>query len=244
MATDRRIFGGYYKQYDGKMFFVVTVAKDYITEEETVVFFSITYGKKFEYLTMDKKEFCSYVEWNGKKVKRFTRQTQMTNQNQIWDKVFCDGFENVHKIAKPKKNYDFEDVSSLLYRELRSSHTYNDYAKDLCKNYIRDKNKINLCRQCKKYLGVTKEEYQILIEDHRFVTGCFNTVLADFNEYFKERYIDKISIRKYAQAHNMSRGSVEHIERKMLHQLALELKLRDLKDKIYRIITIGDEKTE
>ena len=27
MAKDRRIVGGYYNQYDGKMFFVVTVAK-------------------------------------------------------------------------------------------------------------------------------------------------------------------------------------------------------------------------
>ena len=45
------------------MFFVVTVAKDYNTEEETVIFFAITYSKKFEYLTMSKKEFCETVEW-------------------------------------------------------------------------------------------------------------------------------------------------------------------------------------
>ena len=36
MAKDRRIFGGYYQRYDGNMFFVVTVVKDYNTEEETV----------------------------------------------------------------------------------------------------------------------------------------------------------------------------------------------------------------
>lgn len=165
----------------------------------------------------------------------------MTNQNWIWDKVISDGFEDVHKIAKPKKDYDFEDAASLFYRELRSSHTYDDYAKDLCKNYIRDKNKINLCRQCKQYLGVTKDEYKILIEDFKFVTGCFDTVLVEFKEYFKERYVDKSSIRKYAKAHNMSRGSVEHIERKMLRQLTLELKLRDGKDKISRIIPIDDD---
>lgn len=37
----------------------------------------------------------------------------MTNQNWIWDKVISDGFEDVHKIAKPKKDYDFEDAASL-----------------------------------------------------------------------------------------------------------------------------------
>ena len=36
MSDSRRIFGGFYKRYDGKFFVVVTTATDYETGEETV----------------------------------------------------------------------------------------------------------------------------------------------------------------------------------------------------------------
>lgn len=164
----------------------------------------------------------------------------MTNQGWIWNQVMEDGFEGVHRVHKPKRELDFDD---FYYRSLRRSHTYADYAKDLCKNYVRDRNKVNFCIKNKRYIGVSKEEFTILNTDCRFMTSCFDTVLLEYKDYFTERYIDKLSVRKYAEAHNMSRGSVEHIERKMLQQLALELKLRDDNDKKIRIkpVTADDE---
>ena len=79
-----------------------------------------------------------------------------------------------------------------------------------------------------------------MMEDHRFMKGCLDTVLEEYREYFQERYIDGLSIRKYADKHGLNRGSVEHIERKLIGALAVELKQRDEADGIIRL----NQKTE
>ena len=42
--------------------------------------------------------------------------------------------------------------------------------------------------------------------------------------------MDGLSIRKYAQAHNLNRGSVDYIQKKLFSALAAELKARDVSD--------------
>ena len=44
--ADRRIYAGYYRRYDGKLIYVVTVAKDADTDEEMVVWTPATYSEK------------------------------------------------------------------------------------------------------------------------------------------------------------------------------------------------------
>ena len=38
---DKRVYAGYYKRYDGKLFYVVTMAKDGVTGEDVVIYMQI-----------------------------------------------------------------------------------------------------------------------------------------------------------------------------------------------------------
>ena len=43
--ADRRIYAGYYRRYDGKMIYVVTMAKDANTDEEVVIWTQPSFRK-------------------------------------------------------------------------------------------------------------------------------------------------------------------------------------------------------
>ena len=49
----------------------------------------------------------------------------------------------------------------------------------------------------------------------------------DYESYFEERFVAGLSIRKYAQAHSLNRGSVDYLQKKFFTTLAHELKERD-----------------
>ena len=59
---ERRVFAGYYKRYDGKHIFVVTTAKDYESQEDTVIFYTVDYKDKNQYVTMPLKDFNAKVK--------------------------------------------------------------------------------------------------------------------------------------------------------------------------------------
>ena len=59
--ADRRIYAGYYRRYDSKLIYVVTVAKDADTSEEMVVWMPATYSEKHTYYTTSKQSFCESV---------------------------------------------------------------------------------------------------------------------------------------------------------------------------------------
>ena len=62
-------------------------------------------------------------------------------------------------------------------------------------------------------------------------------MLKDYVSFFEGRFIKRMSVRKYADEHNMNRGSVEHIQRKMYQELAVLLHERDKADGVIRIKT-------
>ena len=227
---ERRVFAGYYKRYDGKHIFVVTTAKDYESQEDTVIFYTVDYKENNQYVTMPLKDFNAKVKHNGKTVRLFTRQTQMNAPNWLWLDIEEDGFKGVRRTNKPQER--FEDYYS---RRFRTSTTYYDYAKDLCKHYTEDRDRHLLCKTHNRYVGIGKDEYAVMMEDYRFVNGCLKSVLKEFADYFTERYINGVSVRKYADQHGLNRGSVEHIERKMIDTLAAELKRRDDADGVCRL---------
>ena len=101
---ERRVFAGYYKRYDGKHIFVVTTAKDYESQEDTVIFYTVDYKDKNQYVTMPLKEFNAKVKHNGKTVRLFTRQTQMNAPNWLWLDIEEDGFKGVRRTNKPKEH--------------------------------------------------------------------------------------------------------------------------------------------
>ena len=89
----------------------------------------------------------------------------------------------------------------------------------------------------KRYIGLLeKEEFDILKEDLSFLNDCLKTVLKDYGAYFKERYIEGKSVRKYAEAHGMNRGSVDHLNRKFIAELAAVFEARDDSDGVFRLL--------
>ena len=63
---------------------------------------------------------------------------------------------------------------------------------------------------------MANQDFDILKEDLKFLNDCLKTVLKSYGTYFRERYVEGQSVRKYAEAHNMNRGSVDHLNRKFI----------------------------
>ena len=68
-----------------------------------------------------------------------------------------------------------------------------------------------------------------------FLDNALKTVLQDHQAYFQERFVDGLSIRKYADVHQLNRGSVDYLQKKLLTALAQLLKERDEADGICRL---------
>ena len=112
-------------------------------------------------------------------------------------------------------------------REYQQALTYLAYAKDLCENYNFDRNKYRLCMKEKRYAAVTRSDFAKLKEDLQFLDNALKTVLSEYRDYFQERFVEGLSIRKYAEAHQLNRGSVDYLQKKFFSALARLLKERD-----------------
>ena len=228
----RRIFAGFYRRYDSKFVYVAAVVPDADTGEQMVIFHEGIDACECKYYCMTKESFCETVEVNGERVDKFTRQPQVRITDTHIENLKGAGFSGPVRRKKPKD----EEELAYEYRRGRSSQTYTDYAKDLCKNYKTDLRRYRLCVSQKRYIGLLeKEEFDILKEDLSFLNDCLKTVLKDYGAYFKERYIEGKSVRRYAEAHGMNRGSVDHLNRKFIAELAAVLKARDDSDGIRRL---------
>ena len=58
---------------------------------------------------------------------------------------------------------------------------------------------------------------------------------TEYQDYFQERFVDGLSIRKYAEAHQLNRGSVDYLRKKFFSALAQLLKERDEVDRKCRL---------
>lgn len=227
---DKRVYAGYYKRYDGKLFYVVTMAKDGVTGEDMVIYMPYSI-RETDYLTISKKQFCEPVMVDGKLRARYKRQTQMRIEQD-----FIDSLESDLLPTPKRKRVSRPDEEK--YREYRTATNYYDYAKDLCVNYLVDLRKYKFSKTYyDDFIALSKKEMEIVYEDLKFIKTCFQTVLRDYAEFFNERFIKRLSIRKYAEAHNMNRGSVENIQRKMYKKLSALLYERDQTDGKVRIKT-------
>ena len=228
---DKRVYAGYYKRYDGKLFYVVTMAKDGVTGEDMVIYMPYSIRNDENYLTISKKQFCEPVMVDGKLRARYKRQTQMRIEQD-----FIDSLENDLLPTQKRKRVPRPDEEK--YREYRTATNYYDYAKDLCVNYLVDLRKYKFSKNYyDDFIALSKKEMEIVYEDLKFIKTCFQTVLRDYAEFFDERFIKRLSIRKYAEAHNMNRGSVENIQQKMYKKLSALLYERDQADGKVRIKT-------
>lgn len=229
---NRRIFAGFYKRYDGKFIYVVAVVPDVDTGEQVVIFHEGIDARECKYYSMTKQSFCEMVEVDGEWVDKFIRQPQVRITDTHIQNLIDGGFNGPVRKKQPVD----EELLAYESRSYRRAETYTDYAKDLCTNYKIDLRRYNLCVTQKRYIGVDgKSDFDILKEDLKFLNDCLKTVLKSYGTYFKERYVDGLSVRKYAEAHNMNRGSVDHLNRKFITELAAALKARDEADGVCRL---------
>lgn len=219
--ADRRIYAGYYRRYDGRVIYVVTMAKDADTDEEMVIWTPNVYADRRAYYTMSKRSFCDSVLIDGVRQPKFKRQTQMRISDSGADRFEEDGFPRPARKAEAHTEDGYDNWHSP------SVGTYYEYAKKLCEGYRFSRAKYALCVKEKRYIGISKEDFRELKSDILFLKNCLGTVLRDYADYFEERFVKGLSIRKYAQAHDLNRGSVDHLQRKFFTALAQTLRERD-----------------
>ena len=120
--ADRRIYAGYYRRYDGKVIYVVTMAKDADTDEEVVIWTPNVYSDKRAYYTMSKGSFCQSVLIDGVRQLKFKRQTQMRITASAIENFEEDGFVRPVRKAAAHTEDGYDD----WHRP--SAGTYYEYA--------------------------------------------------------------------------------------------------------------------
>lgn len=221
----RRICAGYYRRYDGKVVYVISTATDADTGEETVIWTAYPFADVPRYCTSSKKSFCTFVEVDGERRAKYKRQINMKISAAAIERLEDEGFRG--PVRKRHRRQLYEEYDS---REYQQSLTYHAYAKELCENYTFDWNKYHLCVKEKRYAAITRSDFAKLKEDLQFLDNALKTILSEYRDYFRERFVDGLSIRKYAEAHQLNRGSVDYLQKKFFSALARLLKERDEAD--------------
>lgn len=221
----RRICAGYYRRYDGKVVYVISTATDADTGEETVIWTSYPFADVPRYCTSSKKSFCAFVKVDGERKAKYKRQINMKISAAAIERLEDEGFRG--SVRKRHRRQLDEEYDS---REYQQSLTYHAYAKELCENYTFDWNKYHLCVKEKRYAAITRSDFAKLKEDLQFLDNALKTILSEYRDYFRERFVDGLSIRKYAEAHQLNRGSVDYLQKKFFSALARLLKERDEAD--------------
>ena len=221
----RRICAGYYRRYDGKVVYVISTATDADTGEETVIWTSYPFADVPRYCTSSKKSFCAFVKVDGERKAKYKRQINMKISAAAIERLEDEGFRG--PVRKRHRRQLDEEYDS---REYQQSLTYHAYSKELCENYTFDWNKYHLCVKEKRYAAITRSDFAKLKEDLQFLDNALKTILSEYRDYFRERFVDGLSIRKYAEAHQLNRGSVDYLQKKFFSALARLLKERDEAD--------------
>ena len=220
--ADRRICAGYYRRYDGRVVYVISTATDADTGEETVIWTTYPFADVPRYWTSSKKSFSAFVEVDGERKTKHKRLANMKSSEAAIERLEDEGFRG--PVRKSQGQQLDEGYDSRKYQQ---SLTYLAYAKDLCKNYNFDRSKYRLCVREKRFAAITRSDFAKLKEDLQFLDNAMKTVLSEYKNYFQERFVEGLSIRKYVEAHQLNRGSVDHLQKKFFSALARLLKERD-----------------
>ena len=226
----RRICAGYYRRYDRKVVYVVSLATDADTGEETVIWTTYPFADVPRYYTSSKKSFCAFVEMNGERKAKYKRLINMKISGEAIERLEDEGFRGpVRKRQRPQPDEAYDS------REYQQADTYYTYAKDLCEHYNFDRSKYRLCLKERRFVAITRNNFAKLKEDLQFLDNALKTVLSEYKDYFRERFIEGLSIRKYAVAHQLNRGSVDYLQKKLFSALARLLKERDEAEGLCRL---------
>ena len=229
--AERKIRAGYYQRYDRKVVYVISLATDADTGEESVIWTDYPLADVPRYYTSSKKSFCAFVEVNVERKARYKRLLNMKIPEDVVERLEGEGFRG--PVRKRQRLQPDEAYDSHEYQQ---SLTYYAYAKDLCEHYNFDRNKYRLCVKEKRFVAITKSDFAKLKEGLQFLDNVLKTVLVTYQGYFRERFVDGLSIRKYAEAHQLNRGSVDYQQKKFFSALASLLKERDEAEGICRLL--------
>ena len=217
----RRIYAEYYKRYDGMCFYVVDFVKDLETGGDVVICKKETYTRD-EYFTLTREAFCQKVECNGRRMKKYFRVGAR-------DKISERQLDEISAAGYPTTKRYIPKIDRVHYP--RRQKTYEAYAKDICKWYKNDLTYYQMSMKEKRVIGFEdKKDFLKVKEDLKFMDLCLRTTLLEYAVYFKERFEEGKSIRKYAEEHNLNRGSVAYTQKKLIAVLSNLLEERDRTD--------------
>ena len=137
--AERKICAGYYRRYDGKVVYVVSLATDADTGGESVIWTTYPFATVPRYYTSNKKSFCAFIEVNGERKAKYKRLLNMKISGEVIERLEEEGFRGpVRKRQRPQPDEAYDS------RKYQQSLTYYAYAKDLCEHYNFDRNKYRL----------------------------------------------------------------------------------------------------
>ena len=134
-----------------KVVYVISLATDADTGEESVIWTTYPFAAVPRYYTSSKKSFCAFVEVNGERKAKYKRLVNMKISGEAVERLEEEGFRapvRRRKSRQPDEAYDTRDY--------RQSPTYYAYAKDLCEHYNFDRNKCRLCVTEKRLAAITR----------------------------------------------------------------------------------------
>ncbi len=202
----KRIYAGYYTRWDKKRIYVVRAVKGIDTGEEIVICKDASFSKKDneDYYTITKASFCEQVEVDGILRDKYIRQTREEIDRCMVLEVEEDGFE-----GPKRKPFTYRD-DEYVDRNIRTSSSYREYARDICNNYRLDLLRYKLIKERRQYIGVSgRESFSAMCEDISFLQQSLKTVLADHTEIFRARYAKGLSVRKATEELQVNRGVIK-----------------------------------
>ena len=118
----RRISAGYYRRYDGKVVYVISLATDADTDEEMVVWTTYPFATAPRYYTSSKKSFCAFIEVNGERKTKYKRMLNMKISGEAIERLEEEGFRGP---VRKRKNWRLdESYDSRDYQQsLTTMHT-------------------------------------------------------------------------------------------------------------------------
>ena len=201
---------------------MVSAATEAVTADATVIWTPYPFADVPKYHSSSKKSFFAFVEVDGERRAKYKRLMNMKISAEAIERLDDEGCR-----GPVRKRHRRQLEEAYDSREYQQSLTYLAYAKDLCENYNFDRSKYHLCVKEKRLAAITRSDFAKLKEDLQFLDNALKTVLAEYRDYFQERFVDGLSIRKYAAAHQINRGSVDYLKKKFFSALAQLLKERD-----------------
>ena len=205
---------GKYESADGKKVFVLDVALNEATGEQMVLYYIDNGAQRLRVLPRELFE------------KKYTVFKLMIRRREAKSYLFND--------------YDFKS-SIPKPREFRSQPSYLEYAKYIIANYAEDRRLLEMGKQQKKLVGLRLQDSVIISSDHEFLYDCLKNLLSEYKEFVTGCFFDGQSIREYAAAHNLNRGSVEYMRKKFFRDFAYLLEQRDKAEGRIRIRPNKDE---